>query len=366
MAHPAGNAAPNEARGKQKACEEFFKLADLTESRSEFDPKEISPYALYNVNDTDKNTLIRAITSVNHQSLLVIVLGESNVRAHTLMRIELIDKILHPDMNLFSDPLITSFDGPITLLVIDPALDLPPGEQIQSIPVEERLRERRVTSLVLVDAKFPLTPIYGPHRNIDYSLNKSIRTANQSNSERRKAFVHLGQPNFFKVRVKSNYPSAMNLAERRIIHSNALDVLGQLIAFPNPIVISSRITSICYRSFKYLIDMRNRYGRQTTAYYGYTNRGAPEKCEDTFALFPQPFTKCSYTKNENIDKYYYLDSYPAKLRTPVKREEIRKQIIPMNQWANAELNRYIHDENRKEANRTRRGGKRTRQKTRKH
>lgn len=117
---------------------------------------------------------------------------------------------------------------------------------------------------------------------------------------------------------------------------------------PSPLVISSRITSICYRSFKYLIDVRAQFHRITKVIYGYTDRKDVRECTpaEEYALFPHPFQKC-FDKVDidkaNLNKYYYFPGVYGyeKYSTPERSINLQEKIHQMNTWANEELDKYI-------------------------
>jgi hypothetical protein len=109
---------------------------------------------------------------------------------------------------------------------------------------------------------------------------------------------------------------------------------------PAPVFLNSRITSVCYRSFKYILDVRKSLGFLTDVQYEYS-REEPRTCNTEYPLFtkdpPGPFVKCS--NQANINKYYRKWGF-NEVR-PNQKEFIEASIREMNQWANQEVQTYI-------------------------
>ena len=69
----------NETRkkAKEKACGQFLDEATIGDN-STFLPKEnLTPYTLYNIDDSNRDKLVKAIQAIPQENLLLIVLGES-------------------------------------------------------------------------------------------------------------------------------------------------------------------------------------------------------------------------------------------------------------------------------------------------
>ena len=339
MADGSGEPNTNRASRKRRACMDFFHDADIGIGSS-LDPRSITPYLLYNITEAEKNTILQAITQINPETLLILVLGESNTTRHGSSNSSLEEKLLSPLHNMFEDPLISGFDNGITILIIDPAIQLEKDELIGKMEVSNQLREKHVESIVLVKTKFPLTPVYGPHKEVQNAdgLTK--------------------QPSFFLRTVKNlargGAVAGLPQALRRLIHTNALQTLQAFVDYPQPLFISSRITTILYRSFKYLIDMRAQRGKHTTVYYGYTfernDRGSirapPEIRRNTnnFPLFPRPFTQCnedSFLTNRHLSQYYNLYRNKTIKKNEEWKTRLRAAIHKMDEWANNELESKI-------------------------
>lgn len=317
---------------KTKACQQFLQAAQLGYNTSQFIPKEnLTPYTLYNTSDSNKDILLSAFAKVDKETLLLLVLGEST---------KLVENLLDETHQVFEQPFVKDFAGNISLVVIDPELRLANSKTIEDAEIDSRLKEKKVVSLQLVKAKFPLTPLYGPHKhiNIPYVISMGAHEKNAMTYK---------QPNQFRNLMKELRPFKQRgfyLGLRRLIHDNALVVLNKLVEHPSPLFISSRITSVCYRSFKYLIDVRAAFDRKTLVRYGYTDRHSVEECvsAEDYAVFPDPFQKCvSNMKNTNFKKYYINDVIGRKNFNNTNKTQIRTIFKQMNQWANQELTKKI-------------------------
>jgi hypothetical protein len=322
----------NENTKKTKACQQFLQAAHLGYNTSQFIPIEnLTPFTLYNTSDTNRDILLSAFAKVNKETLFLLVLGEST---------KLVENLLDETHQVFEQPFVKDFAGNISLVVIDPELRLANSKTIEDAEIDSRLKEKKVVSLQLVKAKFPLTPIYGPHKQIDYPYLSAMGIPSKN-------ALSYKQPNQFKnleTRLKPFKQRGFFFGLRRLIHENALIVLNKLVEHPSPLFISSRITSVCYRSFKYLIDVRAAFDRKTLVRYGYTDRHSVEECvsAEDYAVFPDPFQKCvSNMKNANFKKYYINDVIGRKNFNNTNKRTIRTIIKQMNQWANEELTKRI-------------------------
>jgi hypothetical protein len=346
----------NKNNKKTKACQQFLQASNLGFDTSSFDPKEnLTPYTIYNISDTNRDILLAAIDKVNKDTLLLIVLGETT---------KLVETLLDERHKVFDQPLVKEFPGTISVLFIDPGIDLPNSKTMEDIEIDPRFKEKKVVSIQLVKAKFPLTPVYGPHKEIDYpfltAMGVNYRDA-----------LSYKQPNHFKT-VETSLRNKLKTTRlpqpgflmglRRLVHENALVVLNKLVEHPNPLFLSSRITSVCYRSFKYLIDVRAQFGRKTVVRYGYTNKNEIDECvsAEDYTVFPDPFQKCISKMNNTNFKKYYMNA--RKGRTNLSnnnKKNIQTLLHKMNLWANQELTKKMPKKQ---------GGasKKRRQRTRKH
>lgn len=325
----------DEETKKTKACKQFLQASNLGESTSQFIPiQNLTPYALYNTTNTNRDILLRAIEKVNKDTLLLIVLGESK---------DIVENLLDTHHKVFEQPLIKDFAGNISILVIDPDVELPNSKTIGDDEIDPKLEEKKVVSIQLVKAKFPLTPVYGPHKEIDMPLLTTMGV-NIKNLNSYK------QPNQYKPlrnSLKKYKQRGFLFGLRRLVHENALTVLNKLVEHPSPLFITSRITSVCYRSFKYLIDVRSQFDRKTVVRYDYTKRRENDVQEcvpaNEYAIFPNPFQKCvSDMKNTNFEKYYINKRMGIKKNfTKNEKQTIQNVLRQMNQWADEELTKKI-------------------------
>ena len=319
---------------KTKACNQFLQVSNLGFTTSTFKPIEnLTPYTLYNTSETNRDILLAAINKVNKETLLLIVLGETK---------NIVENLLDTHHKVFEQPIVKDFAGNISILVIDPELTLPESETIQDAEIDSKLAEKKVVSMQLVKAKFPLTPVYGPHKEIDIpfltAMGIHYRDANSYK-----------QPNQYKPIRNSLLKFKQRgflFGLRRLVHENALLVLNKLVEHPSPLFITSRITSVCYRSFKYLIDVRAQFDRKTIVRYDYTERRADNVQEcvpaNEYLVFPDPFRKCvSNMKNTNFEKYYMDKTFGRKNFTNNEKKTIKNLLRQMNQWANEELTKRM-------------------------
>ena len=334
---------------KKKACAQFLQAAAQGEN-SQFIPREnLTPYTLYNIDDSTKDILLRAIHSIPKESLLLIVLGESE---------DLVAKILDTHHAALEQEFVTTFEGPISILVIDPEIKTSEGQESIEYPIEDSLKAHRVMRFTGVKAKFPLTPLYGPHKHMDQFYVMKQYGATPRNVLHYKLNKELFDP---IEQIRKMKLSQGMFASRRLIHENALTVLNTLVEHPSPLFISSRITSVCYRSFKYLIDVRAKFGRKTLVRYEYTvpKYGPVNQCvsAEEFSLFPNPFTKCMSNMNDDmLNQYYFNEKRGKPNRSNERRVTLRNKIKEVNEWTDREL-----------AKRIPKGGKRAKKmRTRKH
>ena len=326
---------------RQEACNQFLEAANYTKDISNLFPKEnLTPYALMNTSNANKDLLLDALKIIPKETLLIIVLGETSPSKEIL---------LEKTHAIFDQPFIKTFEGHISVLFIDPFLELPEGPEIQAIPIDDSLRAYNIVNMIGVKAKFPLSPVYGPHKYLDVDYFSNMR--NLKNTDAMLKFqqpkvlnnIHEQLRSTFKNRVTA--PSPAIPAFRRLIHKNTIKVLNDLVEYPSPVFISSRITAICYRSFKYLIDMRAILGKKTLVRYEYTNTwGGPIKTcvsAEEYALFPDPFTKCKAGMNNNSLKQFYFNTKEKPDLSNENKVLIRKSIHDMDLWANTELQKTL-------------------------
>lgn len=315
----------------KRACNEFYYGAS---GQTEFIPDTINPYAIPNIGDTDKDILVEAIQAVDKKTMLILVLGESLDSPKE----NEVKKTLFQEPDIFTQEFVQTFPGKKSILIIDPGHTLSEGKKIEPCKIHEELLEKNVVSILLVKASFPLTPIFGPHKTVYYGSRRNVVGA-----EAFTEFLLEDQPNSLKAAKKGLYGFLAPL--RRKVYGNAVDVLEELVAFPERLMISSRIQKVCYRSFKYLIDIRALLGRETKAFYGRTGQvGIECVTAQEFPLFPGAFRKCRelYASNEqkrnaHLDKYYYLAPSPKSRKRNNVSARLMSFIEPMNEWANAEL-----------------------------
>jgi hypothetical protein len=317
---------------QKKACDEFLAFANIGDNSKLIPVEQLTPYALYNISNTTRNSLLDAIQDINKDDLLLIILGETNEKIDNRTFVK---NILESAHNLFEQPILKDYDKNITILVIDPTLDTS-----REIEINDTLAAKKVRSIILMNEIFPLTPIFGPH--------KHFRLPTGAHIDSLESFFKRIQPEFYStilqdLKKQKAMGPGIHEALRRMIHTNAILVLNELVKHPSPLVISSRITNICYRSFKYLIDIRSYFNRITKVFHGYTNRGVVYECtsEKEFLLYPDPFKKCS--NYADIDKYYYRKNIgpTSKFNSEEKRKLLRDKIDLMNAWANGELVRHL-------------------------
>lgn len=341
---------------RKKACAQFLQAAQLGDE-SQFMPREnLTPYALYNSSEINKRIILEALSRVNPSTFLILLLGESNQIIHGSKGTDLTEKILAPAHDIFGQDFVKGFAGKLSILIIDPTLQMKGTEPIEEYPIDPRLVEKNVVSIQLVKAKFPLSPVYGPHKKISLNVLQTAENKKLGNGGYSK-FLALHQPNAFHKQIQSLTNKKIRfrgLPEglRRIVHTNTLDVLNGFVSYPSPLFISSRITSLCYRSFKYLIDIRATFGRQTWVRYEYTEpRGPIQECvsAEEYALFPNPFEKCETSlEDKNLNSHleiYYTNmlnkNFYKKRVNATKRNSIRNSIRAMNAWANEEIRKHI-------------------------
>ena len=258
------------------------------------------------------------------------------------------EKILDKHHKALEQPFVKEFQGSISILAIDPQIHTPEGKDTIEYPIEKSLKDHGVVTFTGINAKFPLTPIYGPHKRRSISY---LHTLGVNGLKTFSWKLHETVKKEVEEAFKEKPPLEPAFALRRLIHENALAVLNTLVKHEGPLFITSRITSLCYRSFKYLIDIRAQFGRKTLVRYGYTipneKRGGLQQCvsAEEFPLFPSPFTKCMSEKKNNkreiqddiLNTYYMNKNTKNFIKNETKRERLRKRIILVNEWANQEL-----------------------------
>jgi hypothetical protein len=338
----------------REACAQFLKAANKSRDTSTYIPAELmTPSLLYDIDNVTKELLLEAIRAVPPKNLLLIVLGEGRP-LHTL-----IDRIFVKEHDILNQPIVTAFEGQVSILVIDPTLP-----STQEMEIKDPMPKDKVASITLVKAIFPLTPVYGPHKYVDFptlfkftglsdkQASKSVYFQQPKSFEsnmygiknRNGTIIKNGIKNTFVKSKSSRLFRTYIMAVRRLVYENALEVLNALVERESPLFISSRITKQCYRSFKYLIDIRNLLQRQTIVRYEYTELHGPiEEC-DTVPIFPEPFQRCSkfITENDKTFKKYYFDESESteNLVSPYK-ETIVNYTKRMNKFANDMLKEKI-------------------------
>jgi hypothetical protein len=329
-----------------EACRQFLQAAQVDVDSSTFIPKELmTPSVLYDVNTDTKNLLIEVFQSIPSTNLILLILGEGRPKKTLLAR------ILEPRHDVFNQPIVKEFTGKISLIVIDP--ELPLDTLVEKLHVEEPFFSANVDSITLVKSIFPLTPVYGPHKTIDYMSaaayikGKPVTSVNLTRNMIN-TIEHYQQRNNIKKTIKNYrkqykrlFPPTYQMALRRMIYPNALDVLNTLVQHPSPLFISSRITRMCYRSFKYLLDMRNRFERQTVVRYEYTKPHGDKILEcDATPIFPEPFQTCAP----------YIVSQPAelarlylKLNSEVLDSSVKSDLLSLTETVDKNANDRLKD-----------------------
>lgn len=352
----------------EKACKEFHKDADLGEE-SGYLPITITPFALSNIKEKDKATLLQAIRSVNPETMLILLLGEANQIIHGSKNVSITNKLLDDYHKLFETPFVREFEGPKSILAIDPGHKLEGGLNIQKYDIDERLKAYNVVSILLVKSEFPLTPVFGPHKEFKFPSPVDTFTRNGKPTDEkpqkngsvryyrnflfpeelnaiRKSLRRDNQPQVFHNIIKES--KTFELPLRRRVYSKGMDVLEELVTYPGPLVISSRIKDTCYRSFKYLVDRRALFSRPTKAFYGQTGYPDVQECvsAENYSLYPHPFERCREWStaedkiNSYLDRYYFSRFMPSTAKSKSKTK-LSPFIRRMNDWANTELERQI-------------------------
>jgi hypothetical protein len=341
---------------KARACKQFLDSAELTQNTSLFMPVEtLTPFALVDISEDQAKLLISTFQSVPKENMLLLILGETIKPAKKSVNV--VDKIRNPYHKLLEQPFVKSFPGPKTILFVDPEIPIEGTTPLESIPVvDKQLLESNIETILLLKAGFPLTPVYGPHVGVYYN----------SIPEEFKSKIEYGQPNVFK-QVRKTFTNkkvkVAGLAQglRRFVFPNAVSVLNVLVDHPGPLLLNSRITSVCYRSFKYILDIRQAFERPTLVLYEYStpHSGEIKTCNTETSLFsntlPGPFETCG--EFADVNRYYTLRGFPTV--KPEHIETVKEGIMKMDQWTNQELQKYIP---KKPSG----GSKRTKTRRRKH
>jgi hypothetical protein len=327
-----------EEKNTRKACRQFLQASQVSVDASSFIPAELmTPSVLYDIDKETKEFLIHEVfEKVPKENLLLLILGEGG----TLY--DLPQRILAEKHDIFKQPIVTEFAGKVSLVVMDPTLQI--DTVLQNYPVDSPFPTDKVESITLVKSIFPLTPVYGPHKYVDYPSLKKF-----TNIEGVKG-LYAKQPNSFKndmnamrnrfkrAGIQKEYRYYLS-AVRRMVYENVLDVLHTIVEHPSPVFLSSRLTKMCYRSFKYILDIRNFFQRQTLVRYEYTKPHGDTilECDDT-PIFPVPFQTCNIPllKNDSSVGEYYLENSTKQIP-----EEQKTHILPyierMNTWVNHTL-----------------------------
>ncbi len=223
----------------ENSCKQFFDEWK-NDSNSGMDPR-IRPQNLSDISESERDILIKAIDRIPENNMIFLILGFQLIRTEKFSEIYKI---------------IEGFPNNIYMMAIEPdPAYFEPGATEERQPIDEYVfgywKSRYGSKIVdtsMIQSKFPLA-IYSSEYHRGSLTSWSSGT----------------------------------------MYSNSLDVIKRLINYNGELVILSSITKLCYRSFKYIIDIRNKSGKRTNVII---THDAESNCDHTNPIFPKAYTNC--------------------------------------------------------------------------
>lgn len=206
----------------ENSCRQFFDYYDL-KSQGNGMESEIRPINLFDIDTLSKDLIITEIKKVPENNLLFLIVGFSYIYGKNIDKIE---KILHdyenciymlgiePDFNRIYDQQHNVARGTDLYKDAEKYVFGYFGEKFH-----DKIKDKK-----LITAPFPLT-VYGP----DPTKSDFISYVRMRNTE---------------------------------LYLNNLEVLKEIINYNGDVLLLSNITCVCYRAFKYIIDIRTKLGKK--------------------------------------------------------------------------------------------------------
>jgi len=195
----------------EKACNDSFQYVNLPHDGSGME-LAIRPINIYDIDDKSKNILISEVQNVPENNLLILILGISQ---------------LSPGLNELSEPILTSYKNGMYIIGIDPDPNLNKTSDLSYFNVYKD----KILDTKLIAADFPLG-IYN-------------------------ADVFGGGVGFLSPGGETH------------LFLNSLSVLKEIINYNGDVLIISHISGLCYKSLKYILDIRTFLGKQTNVLKSY-------------------------------------------------------------------------------------------------
>jgi hypothetical protein len=223
----------------ETACKQFFTSWDIDYFQSSFESPNITPMTLPDITETDKNVIITKIKNVPKNNILFLILGFQIIPNKKFSEI---------------DKLIEQSTNNVYMIGIDPdSKYFKPGATEENIPIDDYLfkywketHKTRIMDTSIINASFPLT-IYNHETANTPSMNE------------------------------------------RQLYFNNLQVIKELIDYNGELIILSNISHPCYRSFKYIIDLRQKCEKKINVII---THDAESKCDHDNLIFPNAYKNC--------------------------------------------------------------------------
>jgi hypothetical protein len=243
---------PNSSGSPQTACKQFFTSWNVDYKQNGYESPDITPMYLSDITETDKNLIITKIRNVPKNNILFLILGFQIIPNKKFSEI---------------DKLIEQSTNNIYVIGIDPdSKYFKPGATENNIPIDDYLfkywketYQSRIMDTSIIEASFPLT-IYN-HETTNDSPNMSTRQ----------------------------------------LYFNNLQVIKELIDYNGELIILSNISKNCYRSFKYIIDLRQKCEKKINVIITHDEES---KCDHDNFIFPNAYRNC-------MD--YIPDNWPSRM-----------------------------------------------------
>lgn len=267
---------------KEKACKQFwYSTMRPGVVGGGLDPPEMAPHSNPNIDESELDEWLAFLPTLKKENLLLIVMGDP------------FKKDILQYHNIKNEEFIKSWSGKITVLIVDP-MTSDKGE-IDKSTINLDGFDDKIESVYVMKIRFPYSPF-------------------PTLTEHTSGILLEGSP-------------IMQMHYGLIPFPYSIKVLNELVKYPSPIFIDSRMASICLRSFKYLIDMRKIKGLQTKAIYEYSSIDVPQVCNDEYPVFPRPLTACDYFNESGnpSEKLFEKNSKTQRNKT-VKRWHNRGQL----------------------------------------
>lgn len=262
---------------KQEACRQLWEGVSGSGGVG-YSPQEMAPGLQPDLSLEVLQKWLAFIPSLKKGNLLLFVIGDPFYR-----------DILQTKHNVKNDDFIKSWGGKITVINTDLANN---GGSMESYSYATQYGPK------YVDEKHS--------RDTFYEIDKSKINLEGFEDKIESFFIgNLPFP-YTPLSNRTRYTERLSPIYASKVFPKSLALLHELVKHPSPIFIDSSMTGLCFRSFKYLIDIRKKYGRLTKVIAGYTE-GQARKCNDEYPIFPRPWKACNFYDESGVPKDEYLN-----------------------------------------------------------